>query len=174
MGYEKIRNECNLPSTTEDDLNESCKKFINKLKDKYNYFIKKVNNELDSWEVLIKNDKNNILISEYVPENCLIKSPMCLLEGKWGCGKTFFINYLIKSIISNKLPEDDIFFSKIIVLDVIKIYSADYSEIQLINVILENIYESIDRNISITDIARFSWVFLTKICKSFSKINDIY
>lgn len=105
-----------------DNYEEQTVNFITKLKEAYECFQKQNQKLLNEWNSNDNNKFNNVYV---YPECQFIKSPMTILDGEWGSGKTHFIEEIAKNWNSNSMKENRNPFQNFISIDVWKFCSSE-------------------------------------------------
>ena len=102
--------------------------FLLELNNHYSSYQKKWNGENDEWKEFWQNtNKQNKSIN---PEKQSIKSPLTILHGPWGSGKTFFIEELVRQW-DQIICDEAVVFKNIVVIDLWEYIHSDT------NIILE-------------------------------------
>ena len=143
----------------DSDLKKECEFFIKELDLLYTDYKNNLDQLEKEWEVKFKN--GNFPNVSFVPEKLAIKSPLTILDGAWGSGKTHFIETLATFFIEKdkKSEIDRKQFKNLVIVDAWYYLSSN------------NITESL-----IKELSKILHKFLekTKIREIKNKINKIF
>lgn len=102
--------EIQINNANKDEMIKKCKWFINKIENDFDAF----QNNLEKLSKKYNPKKNSIIVN-FIPEELRIKSCLTIIDGKWGTGKTFFIERLFQLIDEEEIKLNVI--KKIIYID---------------------------------------------------------
>lgn len=126
-------NKINIKIDHENDINLIFKKFLFDLeKCDFTFLENKKKMELEFEKFKIKLDKENFL-----PESLISESPITILSGGWGTGKTFFIEEIKKAFYLDEITSD--IFEKILIINLFNFYGSDNFDKEVIYYILNEI-----------------------------------
>lgn len=151
------------------DLIDSGQKFINKL-DKLNLEFVNVIEQKEKDFSKILNLKNTNF--KYIPEALTRKSPLTIIDAKWGSGKTYFIEKLMENLSYKRLTKHN--FTSAILVDAWKMSLSNDPLTELMSEIVSAMLDIYPKNKveSFKDFA--SWTFFTgkKIWKNRIGLGD--
>lgn len=133
------------------------------------------------YDLLVKEHKSHIKQSNDIDnefrEISKIKSPMTIFNGKWGSGKTFFIENFIQNFKTNS---NDGYFEEVLYIDALEILENENVILQLLEIIsnsdtelghgVKNAVEKITKNNHLKTFSMFSSLVLNDL---FAKITGV-
>lgn len=151
--------EINFDSTSERSLKNCCEQFILNLEKDYDNFLEILNQETKKFEEVFPNSKSGNLFDlnsnfVYIPEKVSSRSPMTIIDGGWGVGKTYFLEKLFEFISKKKIKLSKI--KKGLIIDVWKLSSSNDIQEVFIFELFSNFFKN-----------QNSENKLIKICRSF-------
>lgn len=114
--------ECNHEIFIKDDdkdLLEASKFFLKNLEKDYKIFLNEYKKEQKKWNDFFSKDSKGVF---FIPEFYNKKSPITIIDSKWGNGKTFFVEHLGKNIKLNKV---ETIFNNFVIIDIWNFFNSD-------------------------------------------------
>ncbi|MGL4617178.1 MAG: P-loop NTPase fold protein [Mycoplasmoidaceae bacterium] len=108
-----------LINDDDEDLLKASKIFLKNLEKDYKVFLDNYENELKKWNSFISKKSKNVF---FKPEFFYKKSPITIIDSKWGNGKTFFVEHLGKNIKLSKVNTE---FINFIIIDLWNFIDSD-------------------------------------------------
>lgn len=105
--------------------------FLSKLKRMNDEFLSQYNKYEKEYKEFIKENKSSKNKVAFRPEILTRKSPLTIIDAKWGSGKTHFVEQLIKNIAADKLDEKE--FKTAILIDAWKTSVSRNKTVDLFN-----------------------------------------
>ncbi|MGL4647415.1 MAG: P-loop NTPase fold protein [Mycoplasmoidaceae bacterium] len=128
-----------------DDFNTQCEAFLKFLEEEAKIFNENYKKNRKDFQK--KYDNKDII---FLPESVAVASPITIIHGPWGSGKTYFIETLAKNIIDKKITCK--YFKKVIMFDALNYLNPNDIPMAIIsklyNVLLKSKDGKVDKKIN--------------------------
>ncbi|MGL5591341.1 MAG: P-loop NTPase fold protein [Mycoplasmoidaceae bacterium] len=114
--------ECSYDILIKDDDEEllnASQTFLKNIDNDHKIFLNNYQKDFDKWEIFYKKNSKKVF---FLPEFLEKRSPITIINSKWGNGKTFFAEQLGKNIISKKVKTK---FTNFIIIDLWNFIDSD-------------------------------------------------
>ena len=123
----------------QDNLQQQCRLFIQRLSESYNKFQKDLKDNEEKWKPYLNKE-----LIVFTPQEIATKSPLTIIDAPWGNGKTYFIEEVGKYFFDHQYEikkKQNIPFEKIIIIDTWK-YSSSGNVVEQVMIELFSVLSS--------------------------------